>query len=221
MPSLQSEEPQLPSAILRQTQNTMTAPSALSARRNRAVESFKTAADCIGTLRPGASLFAITRGQFSMIDAILACLDQAGPSEVSLWTWTVAEYEIQCMDRLRRDGRISAGTLIIDAGARVKNAALIRQWQHTFGRDSVRYVVNHAKIATIQSARFKLLLRGSMNLNFNPRFEQFDLTEGGDDFAMVKRIESELQILRPALRHITRAVFKRHLSLSNFPCSKK
>ena len=34
-----------------------------------------------------------------------------------------------------------------------------------------------------------------MNLNFNPRFEQFDLTEGGEDFYLVERIESELPVL--------------------------
>lgn len=171
------------------------APSAISTRRRRAVESFRTAADCIGTIEPGAALFAITRGQFSMIDAALACLDQSGPARISLWTWTVAEYEIECLERLRTDGRITDGTLVIDAGSRVKNAALLRQWQSTFGSDSVRYVVNHAKIVTIESDRFKLLLRGSMNLNFNPRFEQFDLTEGGPDFDLVKQIESELPLL--------------------------
>ena len=40
----------------------------------------------------------------------------------------------------------------------------------------------------------KVLLRGSMNLNFNPppRFEQLDVTEGGADFNLIKEIESEL-----------------------------
>jgi hypothetical protein len=33
-----------------------------------------------------------------------------------------------------------------------------------------------------------------MNLNFNPRFEQLDLTEGGDDFALAERIENELPV---------------------------
>jgi len=47
----------------------MSAPSSIAVRRKRAVESFKTAADCIGTIEEGAALFAITRGQFSMIDA--------------------------------------------------------------------------------------------------------------------------------------------------------
>ena len=60
----------------------------------------------------------------------------------------------------------------------------------------MRYVVNHAKIATVaDSAGRRFLLRGSMNLNFNPRFEQFDVTEGGEDFTLVKRIEDELPVL--------------------------
>lgn len=130
-----------------------------------------------------------------MIDAILACLDQAGPSKISIWTWTVAEYEVECLERLMSDKRVISGELIIDHGARNKNAGLITQWKRAFGSDSVRYVVNHAKIATIKSDKFKILLRGSMNLNFNPRFEQFDMTEGGEDYDLVKEIESELPIL--------------------------
>ena len=169
--------------------------SCRTVRRKRAVESFKTASECIGEITPNMGLFAMTRGQFSMVDAIFSCLDQAGPSEITVWTWTVAEYEMECMDKLMRDGRVTKGTLIIDAGARGKNRGLLAMWQKTFGKDSVRYVVNHAKIATIKSEKFSLLLRGSMNLNFNPRFEQFDITEGGEDFELVHQIESELPIL--------------------------
>jgi len=174
----------------------MARASAIATRRTRAVESFKTAAECIGQIEPGLSLFAVTRGQFSMIDAILACLDQTGPADLSLWTWTVAEYEVECMERLQNDGRVTGGTLVIDHGARYKNAGLIDRWRDKYGADSVRYVLNHAKIATIRSAGYKLLLRGSMNLNYNPRFEQFDITEGGPDFDLVKQIEGELPILR-------------------------
>lgn len=173
----------------------MTAPSAPAARRKRAVESFKTAADCIGPVEAGLSLFAITRGQFSMLDAVLHVLDQLGPSQISLWTWTIADYEIQAFTELARDGRITGGLLVIDAGARNKNAPLIAAWKGRFGRESVRYVVNHAKIATVEGRGLKVCLRGSMNLNFNPRFEQLDVTEGGADFDLVRQIEQELPVL--------------------------
>jgi len=166
--------------------------AAPAARRLRAVESFQSAAECIGTIEPGCAVFAITRGQFSMIDAVLAVLDQTGPASVSLWTWTVAEYEVEVLARLRRDERIRAGLLVIDCGALVKNAGIVADWRGSFGDRSVRYVVNHAKIATVESDRFRVLLRGSMNLNFNPRFEQFDLTEGGADFDLIREVEGEL-----------------------------
>lgn len=173
--------------------------SSVAGRRAVARESFKSAAECIGPIEPGMSLFAVTRGQWSMIDAILHTLDQVGPAKLSLWTWTVAEYEVEVLTRLRLDRRITAGRLVIEYAARVKNAPIIDDWQRTFGDDSVRYVRNHAKIARIESeSGLRLLLRGSMNLNFNPRFEQFDMTEGGPDFDLVTEIEEELPILPPS-----------------------
>lgn len=169
--------------------------SAPAHRRAVAKESFKTAADCIGPLTPGMALFAVTRGQFSMIDAMLHVLDAVGPAKISVWTWTIADYEIQAFTELARDGRIVGGRLMIDGAARNKNSALIADWKKRFGPDSVRYLLNHAKIATVETEKFRVLLRGSMNLNFNPRFEQFDLTEGGEDFDLVRRIEDELPVL--------------------------
>ena len=162
-------------------------------RRKVAKESFANAAETIGPCEAGMSLFAVTRGQWSMIDAVLHCVDCVGKAKVSLWTWTVAEYEVQVLTRLRVDGRITSGRLVIDHGARNKNAAIIADWKQTFGGDSVRYVINHAKIATVESeSGLRFLLRGSMNLNFNPRFEQFDITEGGPEFDLMREIEDEL-----------------------------
>lgn len=167
-----------------------------TARRAVAAESFGNCAECLGRLGAGSSIFAITRGQWSMIDAILHTIDCCPePVHISLWTWTIAAYEVDVVTRLRLDGRIAAATLVIDAGARNKNADIIRDWQSTFGPSSVRYVVNHSKIARIGSGDLKFLLRGSMNLNANPRFEQFDLTEGGPEYDLVERIESELPVL--------------------------
>ena len=47
-------------------------------RVKRAVESFESAAATIGPIEKDMSLFAITRGQFSMLDAILHCLHGRG-----------------------------------------------------------------------------------------------------------------------------------------------
>jgi hypothetical protein len=172
--------------------------SSVAGRRRDAKQSFGLASECIGKCEAGMSLFAITRGQWSMIDAVLHVLSEVGPSKLSLWTWTVAEYEVQVLNMLRDDKRVTDGRLVIDHGARNKNAAIIADWQLAYGPESVRYVINHAKIARIESkSGLRFLLRGSMNLNFNPRFENFDITEGGPDYDLVEEIEDELPILKP------------------------
>jgi hypothetical protein len=171
--------------------------SARSSRRKKAVESFGSAADCIGTIEKDMALFAITRGQFSMLDAVNIVIQQVGICRVSVWTWAIADYEVECFEAFMANRTISSGRLIIDRSAEFRNAPMIQKWRSCFGGDSVRTCKNHAKIATVQNDEFRVLLRGSMNLNFNPRFEQLDITEGGQDFDLVERIENELPVLRP------------------------
>lgn len=164
-------------------------------RRTAAVESFGNAANAIGPVSRGMSVFVVSRGQFSMSDAVRHVVDSVGPCRVTLWTWTVADYDLLIFAELYRDGRLTDGMLVIDGSVRAKNAALIDRWQKTFGPESVRYVRNHAKIATVEGGGYRVLLRGSMNLNFNPRFEQLDVTEGGPDFDLISSIEAALPVL--------------------------
>jgi hypothetical protein len=164
-------------------------------KRRRAVESFRSAAECIGPIESGMSLFALTRGQFSMIDMIHHCLAQIGAAQVSVWTWCIADYEVEAITSLLVRSEITGAMLVIDRSAEDRNAKIIDQWRDRFGEASVKVCKNHAKIARVWNERFRLLLRGSMNLNWNPRFEQFDITEGGEDFDLVERVESELPAL--------------------------
>jgi hypothetical protein len=53
-------------------------------RRKNAVESFGSAVQTIGAIAHGTRLFAVTRGQFSLLDMILHCLAEIGPSAVSV-----------------------------------------------------------------------------------------------------------------------------------------
>ena len=171
--------------------------SARSTRRKRAVESFKSALDCIGEIEHDMSLFAVTRGQFSMLDAIQTVIKQVGQCRVSVWTWAIADYEVECFEAFMANREITSAILVIDHAAENKNAALIQKWRDRFGVDSVRVCKNHAKISRVWNDDFHVLLRGSMNLNFNPRFEQLDVTEGGPDFDLVEEIENSLPVLRP------------------------
>ena len=163
----------------------------------RVIESFKNAQTTIGPIGKGCRVFAITRGQFSMIDAILHTLDELGPAHVSVWTWTIAKYEVSQIETLMNRKEILSARLIIDRASEKNDSDIMREWRSFFGNDSVRIVRNHAKIARVWNDEKHVLLRGSMNLNFNPRFEQLDVSEGGPEFDLVTEIEDALPVLKP------------------------
>ena len=95
----------------------------------------------------------------------------------------------------QRLARIEAHVAHLEHQAEQLNGVIIEQSRQRFGEQAVRICKNHAKIACVWNDRLRLLLGGSMNLIFNPRFEQPDITEGGDDFDLVERIEEEMPIL--------------------------
>jgi len=112
-----------------------------------------------------------------------------------VWTWAIADYEVEAMEGLMARDAITSGRLVVDRSAEQRSAATIARWRSRFGVESVRVCKNHAKIARVWNADRRVLLRGSMNLNFNPRFEQADITEGGEDFELVTALEDSLPVL--------------------------
>lgn len=169
--------------------------SAITWRRKRAAESFGAASEAIGPIDPGLSVFCVTRGQFSMIDCIHHVVNELGPCNLSVWTWAIADYEVQAVGGLMERGDVLGAGLIVDFSAGRRNADLLDAWRDRFGLESVRVVKNHAKLARVWTSERRVLLRGSFNLNYNPRFEQLDVTEGGPDFDLVERIEAAIPIL--------------------------
>lgn len=170
-------------------------PITATRRRATARESLGSAAAAIGPLAADTAVFLLTRGQFSMLDMVIHCLNELGPAALSVWTWAIADYEVEAMGGLLGDRRLTAARLILDRSAEFRNTAVVDQWRDRFGVASVRVCKNHAKIARVWTADRRVLLRGSMNLNFNPRFEQADVTVNGEDFDLVAALEDTLPVL--------------------------
>jgi hypothetical protein len=100
------------------------------ARSNRV----KAAADCIGTLREGEQIFAVTEGQFSKLDALLHVLQQTGPAHLMVWCWTIAEHDIAEIERLHAEGAIAGASLLIDESfrtAREYGPIALRRWSRS------------------------------------------------------------------------------------------
>ena len=142
------------------------------------------AAACIGELpREGEQIFAITEGQFSLIDGVEHALSQTGPAATTWFVWSFGEHDLQVVSRLHESGLISDASLIVDrsflssrlTGRGYASEALTR-WRALFGAQSVKLSVNHAKIVLVRSATHSIVIRSSMNPNLNTRFENMDLS---------------------------------------------
>ena len=164
-------------------------------RELRADESFRSAAACIGPVLPGMAVFALTRGQFSMIDVIHHVLTELGGGHLSIWTWAIADYEIETLTGLMQRPDIRSARLVVDQSADKRRPELVEAWRVRWGAEQVRILRNHAKIARIWNDDLQVLARGSFNLNFNPRTEQLDLDEGSPAFDLVASIEDDLPVL--------------------------
>ena len=144
-----------------------------------------------------------------MIDVIRYVLSQLGHAHVSVWTWTIADYEVACMQGLMARSEILSGRLIIDASADRRNQAIIEACASSNSEiDRLGCVKNNAKIARIWTDDLHVLARGSFNLNQNPRFEQLDLTVNGPDFDL--RGRNRRRLARPAPPMVKRRCRDRH-----------
>lgn len=119
----------------------------------------------------------ITFGQFSLIDAIDAVLDYTGPADVILATWAAAEFDMSQMQKQLTDKRIISLRMIIDRSMVSRHPNFCAALEERFGKETLRTTRTHMKFALISSPGWSVVIRTSMNLNFNPRLEYLQVAD--------------------------------------------
>ena len=161
-------------------QSAITAPTIHKAplrKRRIAFNETEQAAQAIGTLERGCEIFGLTKGQFSISDVIQHCLTPTGPATVDIATWTAALGDIKRAENLLRDGRITRIRFMVDPSFKSRKPEFCKTLVETFGDGCIRTVNSHAKFAIIRNAEWDLAIRTSMNLNTNPRLENFEISD--------------------------------------------
>ena len=152
----------------------------------------KNAEECIGTLEPGYRMVGITKGQFSLIDIVKALVAQTGPADLIVCTWSIGIRDAENVDWLLSQNLLRSFRLLVDRSFQLvnaKNAGVVRA---KFGTDFIRSSNVHAKFFLLGNERWKLVCRSSMNLNRNPRFEQFDIDDDAGLFSFFENFVSEV-----------------------------
>lgn len=134
------------------------------------------AQDAIGTLERGQDTYILTYGQFSLIDALSALLDQTGPADVVLSSWTAADANLEEAAHMVEAMAIKKLRMVVDRSFRTRQPSYFRRMRELFGTECVREIRSHAKFVIITNDKWSVVVRTSMNLNENPRFESIEIS---------------------------------------------
>lgn len=141
------------------------------------------ARDTIEGFGHGMDVIGLTFGQFSLLDLIDATLEITGPAEVAISTWSAGFYDVEAAERFRDSGRIRSIRFVMDSSAK-RGQATVGDVDSIFGAGTVRATRCHAKFALVTNEDWSVVITSSMNLNLNPRCEQFEMTDDADRAAL-------------------------------------
>jgi len=149
-------------------------------RHLRDLRRAQAAVEALDGLDKETEIFGFTKGQFSIIDILSDCLRRIGPADLFISTWTAANTDVTTVLEFVNTGLIRRARWLVDLTFQRRSPQLAQRIRQVFGPEAIRVARNHAKFAMLTNAEWKLVLRTSMNLNFNPRFEDFTLANDPD-----------------------------------------
>lgn len=128
-------------------------------------------------LTPGCRVVGVNKCQFSLLDLVMATIEQIGPSDLTIATWTPGKAEMDSVFEMLKSRRIVNFRLLVDRSFPTRQPQYIKRLHEITGAESVRQTRTHAKFALICSNDWRITIRTSMNFNRNTRLEQFDLDD--------------------------------------------
>jgi hypothetical protein len=115
-----------------------------------------------------------------LIDALSVILDQVGPADVVVSSWTAADAHLEEAAGMIESMNILSFRMIVDRSFRGRQPGYYDHMTRLFGPECIRAIRSHAKFMVISNENWKIVVRTSMNLNENPRFENIEISEDGE-----------------------------------------
>jgi hypothetical protein len=123
----------------------------------------------IGQLQNDRAIHFVTSGKFSMHDLLLYTLNQTGPAEVLISTWSISEIAIRQIVQKHTEGIIKSIRFLIDPRIKVRNPKPLQMLAANF---DYKLKACHAKVTLIGNESWNISIIGSANLTNNPRIER-------------------------------------------------
>lgn len=184
------------------SQTILARPNRRTAKREiRDVRRIETAAEALAPFNAETEIWGFTKGQFSVVDILRHLLHVIGPADLIISTWTASRHDINNVLEFVETGQILSARWLVDLTFQRRAPELAHRIRETFGKDAIRVAKNHAKWAAFSNADgpptgpaggWKVCLFSSMNLNSNPKFENFHITHDPELHAFHDSIVKEI-----------------------------
>ena len=158
---------------------------------------YRSAEETIGVIEPGYRLVGLSKGQFSLVDLILAVNKQIGACHAMFSTWTTGLVDAERMLHNIQTGNFLSMQLLTDHSFPSRQPKYCKRFIEIFGKDSIVCTKTHAKFSLLRNDKYNIVIRGSMNLNRNPRCEQFDIDDDPAIYKLFADYVAEIQATMP------------------------
>jgi hypothetical protein len=137
----------------------------------------RTAADAVGPVTAGLSVFGVSAGGFGVVDILEHLLASVGP--VAVWgsTWTIGAADSWRLARLLSDRRVTRLRLLVDASFAERQPAYHAAVCERFGPETICYTRTHAKFLVARGGGSSFVLTTSSNMDRVVRLEWFSLVD--------------------------------------------
>ncbi len=125
--------------------------------------------EVIGKLEKNTITQFVTKGEWSTHDLLFHILNQIGPSEVTIATWSVTSPVVSQISNMIEKGLITKLDGLFDWRMKVR-CPEAEQFMR-FNCANIRLVNCHAKVTVIKNETWDIAIVGSSNLTNNPRIE--------------------------------------------------
>ena len=128
----------------------------------------------VGKLKKGETLHCVSAGEWSMHDLLFHILDQTGPAEVWIASWSITENPCRLLIKGISQGLITKLNILFDWRVKIRcPAAANLAKKHAA---SCYLTSSHAKVTVVWNEEWQIAIVGSANYTNNPRIEALVIT---------------------------------------------
>lgn len=123
----------------------------------------------IGLISHNEMIHFYSFGSFNMMKLIFHILDQTGPADILMCSYSISQQTIEAITRRREKGLIKDIRFIIDHRVKTMKPKPLQMLLQNF---EVRFNAIHAKVSLIENEDWHISIISSQNATDNPKIER-------------------------------------------------